>query len=73
MEERIVTRHAGRSTRQGPESEAPGNPLPIDLPAVEDHEVPSPLQSIKACDLIYIAVGMFGTFAGGALAAWWLK
>ncbi|SIS98189.1 hypothetical protein [Paracoccus saliphilus] len=51
----------------------PIEPLPIDLPAVEDHEVPSPLQSIKARDLIFIAVGMFGTFAGGALAARWLK
>ncbi|WP_106692029.1 hypothetical protein [Paracoccus methylarcula] len=51
----------------------PIEPLPIDLPAVEDHEAPSPLQALKARDLIYIAVGMFGTFAGGVLAAWWLK
>lgn len=72
MDERIVTRHIGRSTWQGPESEAPDVQLPIDLPAVEDHEVPTPLQSIKARDLIYIAAVMLGTIAGGALALWML-
>ncbi|RNF35063.1 hypothetical protein [Paracoccus methylarcula] len=74
MEEHIVTRRISPyHAWQGPESEAPDAPLPIDLPAVEDHEAPSPLQALKARDLIYIAVGMFGTFAGGVLAAWWLK
>lgn len=50
----------------------PIEPLPIDLPAVEDHEFPSPLQSIKARDLIYIAVG-FVAVCAPALTLWVLS
>lgn len=73
MEERIVTRHIGRSTWRGPESEAPDAPLPIDLPAVGGDDPPSPLQALGRRDLVYIAIGMFATFAGGALAMWVLR
>lgn len=70
MEERIVTREVGRSTWQGPESEAPDEPLPIDMPPVEDHQYPTPLQSVTRSDLVLIAIGLICAFMGGALAMW---
>ncbi|RMC37520.1 hypothetical protein [Paracoccus alkanivorans] len=55
------------------QSKAPDAPLPIDLPAVGGEEPPSPLQTLGRRDLVYIAIGMFACFAGGALAMWVLR
>ena len=68
--EPMVTRHIGLSTWQGPASEAPDwrQPLPIDLPACEDQEGPSPLETLTAGDLIFFAIGVVGTSIGGTLA-----
>lgn len=73
MDERIVTRHIARSTWQGPESDAPDVPLPIDLPAIQDYEVQTPLQSVTRRDLAYIVMALICAFAGGALALWALQ
>lgn len=72
MDERIVTREIGRSTWQGPEGEAPDEPLPIDFPAVEDHQYPTPLQSVTGNDLVYIAIGLICAFTSGAIIGWLL-
>ena len=75
MDDPIVTRHLGRSSWQGPASEAPDwpQPLPIDLPACEDQEGPTPLETLTAGDLIFFAIGVVGTSLGGTLALWVLR
>ena len=46
--------------------------LPIDLPALAEHDDLTPLQAIIWGDIIAALIAMACTFAGGAIALWLL-